>query len=163
MSTTEKLTFRLNGNPVSTFVDARARFLDIVRDELGLTGTKEGCGEGECGACTILLDGKAVDACLLLALQVAGRDVVTIEGLSAGGTLHSIQEAFIEAGGVQCGFCTPGFIMSTYALLRENPNPRDEEIVHALEGNLCRCTGYTAILAAVRLAAKRLAEQKSCS
>jgi carbon-monoxide dehydrogenase small subunit len=154
--------FRLNGNEMSIFVDSRARLLDILRDDLGLTGTKEGCGEGECGACTVLLDGKAVDSCLILALQVAGRDVVTIEGLADGSALHSIQEAFIEAGGIQCGFCTPGFIMSTYALLKGNPDPGEEDIIRGLEGNLCRCTGYTAILNAVRLAARRLAAPKSC-
>lgn len=155
-----KLRFTVNGRPASVEADAEMRLLDALRDELHLTGTKEGCGEGECGACTVLLDGQPVNSCLVLALQVEGRDVTTIEGLAAGPGLHAIQQAYVDAGAVQCGFCTPGFVLSTYALLRDNPAPSEEEILTALEGNLCRCTGYAKILDAVRLAAARLAEER---
>ncbi|MCX6091604.1 MAG: (2Fe-2S)-binding protein [Candidatus Bipolaricaulota bacterium] len=155
------IRFRLNGREVEIEADADARLLDVLREDLHLTGTKEGCGEGECGACTVLLDGQPVNSCLLLAPQADGCDVVTIEGLAEGAHLHPIQEAFVEEGAVQCGFCTPGFILATYALLRANPKPTDEEILTALEGNLCRCTGYSRILAAVRRAAQRLAAEQS--
>ncbi|MEA3355957.1 MAG: (2Fe-2S)-binding protein [Candidatus Bipolaricaulota bacterium] len=144
----------INGEPIQREVRVEDRLLDLLRNDLHLTGTKEGCGEGECGACTVLIDGKAVNSCLVLAPQVDGKEVLTIEGLAAGDALHPIQRAFVEKGAVQCGFCTPGFIMSTYALLRQNPSPSDEEIKSALEGNLCRCTGYTKILEAVHYAAK---------
>jgi len=152
-----RIRLTVNGRTTRAAVDPETRLLDLLRETLGLTGTKEGCGEGECGACTVLLDGRPVNSCLVLAASVDGKDVVTIEGLADGNRLHPIQQAFVDAGGVQCGFCTPGFIMSTYALLRENPQPTDDEIRTALEGNLCRCTGYERILAAVRLAADRLA------
>ena len=152
-----RIRFRLNGREVEIEANADARLLDVLREDLHLTGTKEGCGEGECGACTVLLDGRPVNSCLLLAPQVDGSDVVTIEGLADGPHLHPIQEAFVEQGAVQCGFCTPGFILATHALLRANPEPTDEEILTALEGNLCRCTGYSRILAAVHRAAQRLA------
>jgi len=145
--------FTVNGRRYEREVDAHTRLLDLLRDELHLTGTKEGCGEGECGACTVILDGRAVNSCLVLAPQVDGKEVLTVEGLGRGRELHPIQRAFVENGAVQCGFCTPGFIMSTYALLSENPDPSDEEILTALEGNLCRCTGYTKIIVAVRYAA----------
>ncbi len=152
-----RVQFRLNGREVEIEANADARLLDVLREDLHLTGTKEGCGEGECGACTVLVDGEPVNSCLLLAPQADGCEVVTIEGLADGPRLHPIQEAFVEAGAVQCGFCTPGFLLATYALLRANPHPTDEEILTALEGNLCRCTGYSRILDAVRLAAQRLA------
>lgn len=155
-----KIAFRLNGRLVAVEADADARFLDVLRDTLQLTGTKEGCGEGECGACTVLVDGEPVNSCLVLAAQVEGRDVLTIEGLADGRRLHPIQQAFVDSGAVQCGFCTPGFILSTHALLRRSPAPSDEEVLTALEGNLCRCTGYAKILAAVRLAASRLSTQR---
>jgi carbon-monoxide dehydrogenase small subunit len=155
MSERQTIQFRVNGRPVSCEVDADLRLLDLLRDELVLTGTKEGCGEGECGACTVILDGRAVNSCLVVAAQADGAEILTIEGLSAGGKLHPIQQAYVEAGGTQCGFCTPGFILSTYALLKRVAHPTDEEIHSALEGNLCRCTGYTKILDAVRLAATR--------
>ncbi len=152
-----RVQFRLNGREVEIEASAEARLLDVLREDLHLTGTKEGCGEGECGACTVLVDGEPVNSCLFLAPQAGGCDVVTIEGLADGPRLHPIQEAFVETGAVQCGFCTPGFLLATYALLRANPEPSDEEIQTALEGNLCRCTGYSKILIAVRLAAQRLA------
>jgi len=154
-----RVRFVVNGRPVERETDAGTRLLDLLREGLGLTGTKEGCGEGECGACTVLLDGRAVDSCLVLAPQVDGKEVVTVEGLARGATLHPIQQAFVDEGGVQCGFCTPGFLMATHALLLRNPDPTDEEIRSALEGNLCRCTGYTKIVQAVRRAAHLLRKE----
>jgi aerobic-type carbon monoxide dehydrogenase small subunit (CoxS/CutS family) len=152
-----KVRFTVNGRAASVEADAEMRLLDALREELHLTGTKEGCGEGECGACTVLLDGRPVNSCLVLAVQVEGRDVLTIEGVADGPRLHPIQQAFVETGAVQCGLCTPGFILSTYALLRDHPTPSGDEILTALEGNLCRCTGYAKIVEAVKLAAARLA------
>jgi carbon-monoxide dehydrogenase small subunit len=153
-----KIRLTVNGKPHECEVDAETRLLDLLREELHLTGTKEGCGEGECGACTVLIDGRPVNSCLVLAPQADGAQVLTIEGLADGEALHPIQQAFVDAGGVQCGFCTPGFIMSVYALLRDTPDPTDDEIRFALEGNLCRCTGYEKIVDAVRLAAARTRE-----
>lgn len=153
-----KIRLTVNGKPVEREVDAETRLLDLLREDLHLTGTKEGCGEGECGACTVLIDGRPVNSCLVLAPQANGADVLTIEGVADGDRLHPIQQAFIDSGGVQCGFCTPGFIMSTYALLRDTPDPTDDEIRSALEGNLCRCTGYGKIVEAVQLAAARMRE-----
>ena len=155
-----KIRLTVNGRQHECEVDAQTRLLDLLREDLALTGTKEGCGEGECGACTVLIDGRAVNSCLVLAVQADGKTVLTIEGLADGEALHPIQQAFVETGGVQCGFCTPGFIMSTYALLQENPSPSDNEILTALEGNLCRCTGYTKIVEAVRHAVRLLQENK---
>jgi carbon-monoxide dehydrogenase small subunit len=154
-----RIDFVVNGRSVSCETDAETRLLDLLRETLGLTGTKEGCGEGECGACTVILDGRPVNSCLVLAPSVDGKEVLTIEGLADGGPLHPIQQAFVDAGGVQCGFCTPGFILSAYALLRSNPCPTDDEIRTALEGNICRCTGYERIVAAVRLASDRMREE----
>ena len=130
------------------------RLLDLLREDLGLTGTKEGCGEGECGACTVLVNGRPRLSCLTAAIQVDGKEVLTIEGLRENGELHPLQRAFVEAAGVQCGFCTPGFIMAAYALLKENPDPTPQEVKDWLSGNLCRCTGYQQIVEAVLLAAK---------
>jgi len=151
-----KIQFRLNGRQVSLEAEPDRRLLDVLREDLHLSGTKEGCGEGECGACTVLLDGRPVNSCLVLAPQADGCDVLTVEGLASGSHLHPVQQAFVDAGAVQCGFCTPGFLLATVALLRENPTPSDEEILTALEGNLCRCTGYAKILTAVHLAARRM-------
>lgn len=143
------LTFTLNGSPVTVAVEENARLLDVLRDVLHLTGTKEGCGVGECGACTVILDGEAVDSCLVMALRVAGRSVTTIEGLAHDGILHPLQEAVLRHHALQCGFCTPGFIMSAKALLDKNPHPTREEIKVAISGNLCRCTGYEQLIEAV--------------
>ncbi|MBE0635266.1 (2Fe-2S)-binding protein [Candidatus Bipolaricaulota bacterium] len=150
----------VNGKSVERDISPDLRLLDFIRETLQLTGTKEGCGEGECGACTVLLDGKAVNSCLVLAMQADGSVIITVEGLADGQALHPIQEAYVEVGAVQCGFCTPGFIMATYALLQDTPDPSEEEILAGLEGNLCRCTGYSKILDAVKLAARRMREPK---
>jgi carbon-monoxide dehydrogenase small subunit len=156
-----EISFTLNGSPVTLSGAAHKRLLDVLRDDLGLTGTKEGCGEGECGACTVLVDGRAVNACLYPAPEVDGRKVTTIEGLAGpGNELSVIQKAFTQSGAIQCGFCSPGMIMAAKALLDENPDPTDEEIREALLGNLCRCTGYVQILEAVRRAAEKLEESR---
>jgi carbon-monoxide dehydrogenase small subunit len=130
-------------------VSASATLLDVLRNDLELTGTKYGCGEGECGACSVMLDGKVVNSCLVLAMECQGLEVVTIEGLKANGRLHHIQQAFIDHGAIQCGFCTPGMIMAAHALLEANPSPNELEVRRGLEGNLCRCTGYRKIIDAV--------------
>ena len=148
------LSFAVNGDSVTLTVAPFATLLDVLRDDLELTGTKYGCGEGECGACSVLLNGKVVNACLVLALECEGAEVLTIEGLRANGQLHPIQKAFVDHGAIQCGFCTPGMIMAGYALLEANPSPTEDEIRRALEGNLCRCTGYRKIIDAVRSLAK---------
>jgi len=159
---TRILRFELNGMSVQTAVDPYARLLDVLREPLGHTGTKEGCGEGECGACTILVDGRAVNSCLFPALEAEGCRVLTIEGLHGpDGVLSPVQRGFVEAHGVQCGFCTPGMIMAVVALLAENPNPTDEEIRRGLVGNLCRCTGYVQIIASVRRAVELSAAEVS--
>jgi len=154
-----RIRFTINGQTVEREAPADTRLLDLLRDDLHLTGTKEGCGEGECGACTVLLDGRAVNSCLVLAAQAHGKEILTIEGLAQGDALHPIQQAFVETGAVQCGFCTPGFIMASYALLASTPNPTDDEIRTSLEGNICRCTGYAKIVEAVRLAAEWMRER----
>jgi carbon-monoxide dehydrogenase small subunit len=146
----------VNGKAYEILVKPSATLLHVLREQMGLTGTKEGCGVGECGACTVLVDGEAVNACLMLALEAEGKAVTTIEGLAEGGKLHPIQEAFVDVGGLQCGFCTPGMILSAKALLDRNPDPTDKEIRKGLEGNFCRCTGYTKIIDSVRLAAERM-------
>jgi carbon-monoxide dehydrogenase small subunit len=151
-----KISFTLNDETITMDIKEDIRLLDFLRDELGLTGTKEGCGEGECGACTVIIDGKAVNSCLVLLPEIDGSEITTIEGLSKNGELDPIQKAFIDEGAVQCGFCTPGMIMSTKALLDRKVNPSDEEIMEAIEGNLCRCTGYYKILQAIRTAAENL-------
>ena len=144
-----ELAFAVNGEPVKLEVAPDATLLEVLREDLELTGTKYGCGEGECGACSVLLDGKVVNSCLILARECEGSEVLTIEGLGSNGGLHPIQKAFVDHGAIQCGFCTPGMIMATYALLEANPSPTEAEIKRALEGNLCRCTGYRKIIDAV--------------
>ena len=146
----------VNGQFQQDMIAEDQTLLSYLRDIRGLFGTKKACGVGECGACTVLLDGRPVYSCITLALQAAGKKVVTIEGLSPNGVLHPIQEAYIEAGAIQCGFCTPGLIMTTFALLAANPNPSDDQIKEALAGNLCRCTGYVQIIEAVKLAAAKI-------
>ena len=146
------LTMTLNGEAVTVEVEPFELLVDVLRDKLGLTGVKIGCSEGECGACTVIMDGQAVLSCLLPAMKAHGREVVTIEGLSRDGELHPLQRAFIEQGAVQCGYCTPGMIMSAKALLDENPQPSPDEIEEAMAGNLCRCTGYIQIVEAIESA-----------
>ncbi|MFB0957407.1 MAG: (2Fe-2S)-binding protein [Clostridiaceae bacterium] len=150
------MNLTVNGKPVTTDAPGEMRLLDFIREELHLTGTKEGCGEGECGACTVLLDGKPVDSCLVLLFQCENREILTIEGLSDGDTLHPVQQAFIEVGAVQCGYCIPGMVLSSKAILDRNPDPDAAAIKEGLSGNLCRCTGYLKMEQAVRLAARRL-------
>lgn len=150
------IKFKINGTEYGLDTDPGKRLLDVLREDLGLTGTKEGCGEGECGACTVIVDGVAVNSCLLMAGQLNSKEIITIEGLEKDGELDRLQKAFISNGAVQCGFCTPGMLMSSKALLMKNPHPTDEEIRIAISGNLCRCTGYTKIVAAVKEAAKEI-------
>lgn len=155
-----KLEFFVNNHPVSLETDPQRRLLDILREDLGLTGTKEGCSEGECGACTVMLDDLAVHSCLTLAAQLQGRHVTTIEGLEENGELDVLQRCFVEEIAVQCGFCTTGMIMSAKALLLKNPHPSEEEIRTALSGNICRCSGYVQIVNAVSRAADELGGAK---
>ena len=154
MANNHKVRLKLNG----TWREAKTRpdrtLLDLLREELGLTGTKKGCGEGECGACTVIMDGKTVLACLIPALKADGAEITTIEGLDRDGELHPLQKAFLEEGAVQCGYCTPGMVLSAKALLDENPSPTVEEVKRAISGNLCRCTGYTKIVRAIQRAAE---------
>lgn len=149
-----KVTIEFSVNGVTQKLEAypMERLLDVLREKAGLTGTKEGCGEGECGACSVLVDGQLVNSCLVPVLQVAGCEVATIEGLARDGKLHALQEAFALSGGAQCGICTPGMILASYQLLERCPHPSDEEIREGLAGNLCRCTGYQKIFDAVRQA-----------
>jgi len=149
-----EITFQLNGKAITLEVSPSDSALSVLRDRLGLTGTKEGCGIGECGACTILVNGLAVDSCLMLAGQLDGRKVETVEGLAMGSSLHPLQQKFIAHGAVQCGFCTPGVLMSAKALLENKADPTRGEVVEALSGNLCRCTGYAQIVEAVEDAAR---------
>lgn len=153
-------TWSVNGKSTTVAVPPAARLLDVLRDDLHLTGAKEGCSEGECGACTVLVDDKPVASCLVLAAQLPDRTrILTIEGVGKKRLGRLLQEAFVEVGAVQCGFCIPGMILAAYALLLQNPRPAEREIRRALAGNLCRCTGYAKIVAAVRLAAKRMEAQ----
>ncbi len=155
-----KISFVFNGNHTETEIQDHWTLLELIRDHFGLTGSKEGCGSGECGACTVLVDGQAVNACLYLAAEVDGKTVLTIEGLAnPDGTLHPLQTSFIENGGIQCGYCSPGMILSSKALLDENPNPTEDEIKHALAGNICRCTGYLQIFKSIKAVAEQDKEE----
>lgn len=156
MTATREVSLTVNGQAYSASVEPRTTLVDLLRGELGLTGTHVGCEHGVCGACTILVNGQAVRSCIMLAVQADGAELMTVEGLSEDGQLHPIQQAFIEQRGLQCGFCTPGFLMSVYELLQHNPQPNDEEIKDALGGELCRCTGYQSILKSVHVAAAKL-------
>lgn len=151
------ITLRVNGVERRASVEPRLLLVQFLRDNLGLTGAHIGCETSQCGACSVLMDGEIVKSCTVLAVQADGTEITTIEGLAPAGMLHPVQEAFWDQHGVQCGFCTPGMVLSTVALLEENPNPSDTEIRHGLEGNICRCTGYHNIVIAVKDAAQRLA------
>jgi carbon-monoxide dehydrogenase small subunit len=155
----EMATFKVNGAHYEVIVEPHMLLIDVLRDELGLTGTKYACGGGDCGACTVLIEGQPCLSCLTLAVTVVGKNITTIEGLSEGPGLHPIQQAFVDAGAVQCGFCTPGMILATKALLDENGSPTRDEIKSALAGNLCRCTGYVKIVDAVEAAATALRKE----
>jgi carbon-monoxide dehydrogenase small subunit len=151
-----QIRLTVNGEVYELEVEPKKKLIEIIRDDLGLTGTKKGCGKGDCGACSVLLDGRLVNSCLVLAVDANGKNVLTIEGLADGQNLHPIQKAFIEHGAIQCGFCTPGMILSAKALLDENPKPTEEEVRHGIGGNLCRCTGYSKIVEAILAAADSL-------
>jgi len=151
-----EIKFTLNKKHVSAKIESNIRLIDLLRDKFNLTGTKEGCGVGECGACTVLMNGRAVNSCLVIAAQADGSDIVTIEGISNGDVLNPLQKNFLSHGAVQCGFCTPGMVLSASALLDQKPNPTEEEIKDAIAGNLCRCTGYKQIIEAVKETAKEL-------
>jgi carbon-monoxide dehydrogenase small subunit len=151
-----EIEMTVNDNAYELSVEPRKTLLAVLRDRLGLTGTKEGCSTGDCGACTVLMDGQPVTSCLVLAMQANGREITTVEGISEGGKLHPIQEAMVDLGGLQCGFCTPGIIVSGFALLNDRPDPTEDEIRRALAGNLCRCTGYTKVVEAMRGAEKEM-------
>jgi len=143
------MEFKVNGEHYEVAVKPNRTLLEVLREDLGLTGTKVGCNQGDCGSCTVLLDGKAVCSCLTLAVEAQGKEIITIEGLASNGQLHPIQQAFIDYFAIQCGYCTPGMIMSAKALLDENPDPTEDEVRRALQGNLCRCTGYVKIVEAI--------------
>ena len=148
----------VNSEQHEVIVRPRESLLDVLRNKLNLTGTKKGCNEGDCGACTVLMDGKSVNACLVLAVEAEGRKIMTVEGMADGPNLHPLQEAFIKCGGFQCGFCTPGMLMSAKALIDENPDPTEEEIRKGISGNLCRCTGYAKIVESIKEAAQSMKE-----
>jgi len=152
------ISLTVNGKKYEIAVKTNQTLLEILRDEMGLTGTKEGCGEGDCGACAVLMDGKAVNSCLVLAVGASGRDIVTVEGLAKDEKIHPLQEAFVEHGAIQCGFCTPGMIISGKALLDRNHHPSEEETRLAISGNLCRCTGYQKIVESIMSAGEKTEE-----
>ena len=156
---TEKINLIVNGKCYTIEVEPKKTLLEVIRNGLGLTGTKEGCGIGDCGSCTVLIDGKPQNSCLILAVDASDKKIVTIEGLAKEGRLHPLQKAFIEHGAIQCGFCTPGMILSAKALLDEKPNPTVEEIKVAIAGNLCRCTGYAKIIKAISAVAEEQEEE----
>ena len=153
---TVKINLTVNKKNYTVNVPPLKSLLKVLRDNLGLMGTKIGCGKGECGACTVLIDGQPVTSCLIPVIQAENKEIITIEGIGSEDKLHPIQEAFVEEGAVQCGFCTPGMIVSSYALLNKNSNPTNDEIKEAISGNLCRCTGYTKIIQAVKKASKKM-------
>jgi carbon-monoxide dehydrogenase small subunit len=150
------IALTINGEAVTHQVPSRRLLSDFLRDDLHLTGTKRGCETGICGACSVLVDGEVVKSCLMLAVQADGRNVETVEGLAQGDTLHPLQESFMQCGGLQCGYCTPGFLMTSCALLKHNPRPTADEVRHGLNGNLCRCTGYTQIVESILNAAEKM-------
>lgn len=156
------INLKINGESYQLNVIPNILLLDLLREKIGLTGTKRGCGTGECGDCTVLLEGRPVNSCLMLAVEANEKNVLTIEGLASDGQLHPLQEAFIEEGAVQCGFCTPGMLLSVKALLDVNSNPKEEEIKKAIAGNLCRCTGYTKIIKAIISAAEKMKRKEKC-
>lgn len=154
------VVLEVNGDRYEVQVEPTRTLVDVLREEIGLTGTKKGCAEGECGACTVLMEGKPVDSCLVLAVHAQGKEITTIEGLGKTGEMDVIQKAYIENGAVQCGYCSPGFIMVTKALLDKCPDPKEEDVRHAFAGNLCRCTGYQKIVDSVLEAARRVREEE---
>ncbi len=157
------LALTVNGARHEVAIDPRRTLLDLLRDDLGLTGTKQGCGEGDCGACVVLLDGVPVNSCLVLAVEAEDREVTTIEGVASGASLHPVQQAFLEAGAVQCGYCTPGMVLIAKSLLDHNLSPTAADVRAAISGNLCRCTGYQKIVEAVLIAAERLRAEGAAS
>jgi carbon-monoxide dehydrogenase small subunit len=154
-----QISLRINGDDHDVLAPPWRTLLEVLRESLGLTGAKRSCQEGQCGTCTVLIDGKAVNSCLYLAVEAQGKDIRTIEGLAKGGALDQIQNSFVQKGGVQCGFCTPGFVLATKSLLDEKPNPSEDEIREAMVGHLCRCTGYVQIIEAIQDAAVQLRQQ----
>ena len=154
----KKINLKINGKTYNVEIEEDMRLLDVLRDKLGLTGTKEGCGEGECGACTVIIDGKTVNSCMVLAFQAEGKDIITIEGMTSEKGVHPIQQAFLDEGAVQCGFCIPGMVLSAKVLLDKKPQPSKEDIRESISGNLCRCTGYNKIASAIEKASKTMKE-----
>jgi carbon-monoxide dehydrogenase small subunit len=150
------INLKINGEPYEVRIKPNTTLLDFLRDKIGLTGTKKGCDTGQCGACTVLLDGKPINSCLVLAADANGKEILTVEGLGRDGKLHPLQETFMQEGAVQCGYCTSGMLLSAKALLDENPSPGEEEVKKAIAGNLCRCTGYVRIVKAVLVAARKM-------
>jgi carbon-monoxide dehydrogenase small subunit len=150
----QTMQFNINGVPYKSEVDVRRTLLEVLRESFGLMGTKKGCNEGECGACTVLIEGKPVLSCLVLAVEAQNKAITTVEGLARNGELHPLQKSFVEQGALQCGFCTPGMLMATAGLLNENPHPNEQQVRQAIAGNLCRCTGYDKIVKAVLAVAK---------
>ena len=155
-----KVRMRVNGNQVEREIAADRLLVDFIREDLGLTGTKIGCAEGECGACTVIMNGKSVTSCLIPAVKADGSEILTVEGVAGEAELHPIQQAFLEEGAVQCGYCIPGMVLSAKALLDENPDPTVEEVKKGISGNLCRCTGYAKIIRAVQVASKRIHKER---
>lgn len=156
MSSKQLIELKINGEIYEVLIEPRTTLIKVLREDLGLTGTKHSCDTGDCGACTVLIDGRPVVSCLTLAIEVQGKDILTIEGLEQDGKLHPLQQAFVDYFAVQCGFCTPGMILSAKALLDKNPRPTEEEVREAISGNLCRCTGYVKIIEAIMAAGKSL-------